>query len=258
VYVVDASDEPVHGSDKADYRLHYAIGLFDLGMKEMALTTTETGEKVSNFKTFGANDIVIGDRVYCSIQGIEYLLGRKSGFLLRFGTRRFHLYNRHGRAVNILGYFKGLKPGGSGEKTLYYEYEGEYKPLRFCVMRKTKEAEQKGLETLRKARMRKHGNKELSKAQVAYNRYVIIATSIDAAPELILDLYRQRWHIELAFKRLKSLFKYHEIPVHVEQSARAWFYGKLLLAALCETWVNKGRFSPSTEKRSGKRVVCVV
>jgi hypothetical protein len=246
VYLVDASDEPVHGSDKTDYRLHYAIGLFDLGMKEMALTATKTGEKASNFKTFGENDVVIGDRAYCSIQGIEYLLKRKSGFLLRFGTKRFGLYNRHGRAVNMLGYFKGLKPGESGEKTLYYEYEGEYKALRFCAMRKTEEAEEKGLESLRKAQMRKHGTKELSEAQIAYNRYMIIATSIsDAAPDLILDLYRQRWHIELAFKRLKPLFKYHEIPVHVEQSARAWFYGKLLLAALCETWVNKGRFSPS-------------
>jgi hypothetical protein len=45
VYLVDASDEPVHGSDKADYRPRYAIGLFDLGMKEMALTVTEQGEK---------------------------------------------------------------------------------------------------------------------------------------------------------------------------------------------------------------------
>jgi hypothetical protein len=27
VYLVDASDGPVHGSDKADYRLHCAIGL---------------------------------------------------------------------------------------------------------------------------------------------------------------------------------------------------------------------------------------
>ena len=131
VYIVDASDEPVHGSDKADYRLHYAIGLFDLGMKEMALTTTETGEKVSNFKGFGDKDIVIGDRVYCSKQGIEYLLGRKSGFLFRFGTKRFHVYNGNGRAVNILGYFKDIKPGGIGEKTLYYEYEGEYKPYAF-------------------------------------------------------------------------------------------------------------------------------
>ncbi len=93
--------------------------------------------------------------------------------------------------------------------------------------------------------MRKHGNKELSKAQIAYNRYVIIVTSIvDVAAELILELYRQWWQIEPVFKRLKSLFKYHEIPVHVEQSAEAWFYGKLLMAALCETLVNKGRFSP--------------
>jgi hypothetical protein len=253
VYAVDASDEPVHGSDKADYRLHYAIGLFDLGMKEMALTATETGEKASNFKMFGEQDIVIGDRGYCSKQGIEYLLSRKSGYLFRFGTKRFHVYNLQGRRVNVPGYFRGLKPGESGEKTLYYEYEGEYKPLRLCVLRKTKEAEEKGLETLRKTRMRKYGDKEMSKAQEAYNRYVIVVTSItDAASELILDLYRQRRQIELAFKRLKSLFGYHEIPVPIEQSARAWFYGKLLLAALCETWVNTGRFPPLQASVPGK------
>jgi hypothetical protein len=251
VYLVDASDEPVHGSDKTDYRLHYAIGLFDLGMKEMALTGTETGEKASNFKQFGEGDLVMGDRAYCSKQGIAYLLGRGSGFLFRFGTKRFWIYNRQGRRVKVLGYFKGLKPGESGEKTLYYEQEGEYKPLRFCVLRKTNAAEKKGLETLRKTRRRKYRNKELSEAQIAYNRYVVLITSItDATPALILDLYRQRWQIELAFKRLKSLFKYHEIPVHVEPSARAWFYGKLLLAALCETWVNKGRFSPSEGRGS--------
>ena len=250
VYLVDASDEPVHGIDKTDYRLHYAIGLFDLGMKEMALTPGETGEKASNFKTFVENDIMIGDRAYCSKQGIEYLLDSKSDFLFRFGTNRFHIYNRQGRVVNVLGYFNRLKPGEIVEKTLYYEYEGEYRPLRFCVLRKSKEAEEKGLETLQKMQMRKHWNKKLSEAQIGYNRYVIIVTSIsDVASELILDLYRQRWHIELAFKRLKSLFKYHEIPVHVEKSARAWFYGKLLLAALCETWVNIGRFSPCAGER---------
>jgi hypothetical protein len=161
------------------------------------------------------------------------------------------VYNRQGRKVNVLGYFKGLRPGESGEKTLYYEYEGEYKALRFCVLRKTKEAEAKGLEGLKKTRMRKAGNTELSAAQIAYNRYVIVVTSIrDAAPELLCDLYRQRWQIELAFKRLKSLFKYHEIPVHVAAGARAWFYGKLLLAALCERWVNEGRFSPSAGRCS--------
>ena len=250
VYLVDATDEPVHGSDKTDHRLHYAIGLFDLGMKEMALTPPETGEKISNFKTFGVNDIAMADRIYCTIQGIEYLLGKNSGFVFRFGTNRFNLYDRQGNIVNVLGYFQGLEPLGIGDQTLYYEYKGEYKPLRFCVLRKSEEAERKGLEALEKTHKSKRGKNELSEAQIAYNRYVIIVTSItDVAAELIVDLYRQRWQIELAFKRLKSLFKYHQIPVHVEQSARAWFYGKLLLAALCETWVNIGRFSPCAGER---------
>jgi hypothetical protein len=44
--------------------------------------------------------------------------------------------------------------------------------------------------------MRKKGDKELSKAQRAYNRYVIVVTSIsDVAAEMILDLYRQRRQI---------------------------------------------------------------
>jgi hypothetical protein len=153
--------------------------------------------------------------------------------------------------VNILTFFKRLQAGASGEKTLYYEQEGEYQPPRFRVSRKTKEAEEKGLEAPRKRRMRKRGDKNLSVAHIAYNRYVLVVTSITGAPaELILGLYRQRRQIELVFKRLKSLFKYHEIPVSIEQSAHAWFYGKLLLAALGETWVTEGRFSPSAGNRA--------
>jgi hypothetical protein len=59
VYLTDAGDKPVQGSNKADYRLHYAIGLFDLGMKETALTGTEQGEKASNFKSCREKDRAI-------------------------------------------------------------------------------------------------------------------------------------------------------------------------------------------------------
>ena len=34
------------------------------------------------------------------------------------------------------------------------------------------------------------------------------------------------------------------------ESAFAWFYGKLLLAALCETLVNTGRFPPPEQPES--------
>jgi hypothetical protein len=57
--------------------------------------------------------------------------------------------------------------------------------------------------------------------------------------------------VEPVFKRLKSLFQYGDVPMKPDKSARAWFYGKLLLAALCETLVNKGRFSPCEHKNAG-------
>jgi hypothetical protein len=37
--------------------------------------------------------------------------------------------------VNVLGYFKELKPGESGEKTLCYEREEKRKPPRFRVLK---------------------------------------------------------------------------------------------------------------------------
>jgi hypothetical protein len=51
------------------------------------------------------------------------------------------------------------------------------------VARKTKEAEEKGLETLWKTRMRKRGDKEPSKARIT-NRYVAIVASIGRFPPL--------------------------------------------------------------------------
>jgi transposase len=114
-------------------------------------------------------------------------------------------------------------------------------------MRKDAESERAGLRRLKKESQRKHGGKAVSERRNEYNKYIIVATSLgeaEAATGRILELYRMRWQIELAFKRLKSLFRYGDIPVQLDASARAWFYGKLLLSALAETLVNNGRFSP--------------
>ncbi|GMO40174.1 MAG: hypothetical protein Pg6C_00930 [Treponemataceae bacterium] len=71
-----------------------------------ALAAADCREKVSNFTTFAGNGIAIGDRGYCSKQGITRLLERDSGFVFRFGTNRFHLYTPKGRTVNVLGSFR--------------------------------------------------------------------------------------------------------------------------------------------------------
>ena len=48
----------------------------------------------------------------------------------------------------------------------------------------------------------------------------------------VLEWYRARWQIELVFKRLKTLAELGSLPKYDDQSARAWLYGKLLIALL--------------------------
>ena len=117
-------------------------------------------------------------------------------------------------------------------------------------MRKDKQSEEDGIKRLIKENQRKCGGKDVTKQQRESNKYIMVMTSLgkEVSPAQVLELYRLRWQIEIAFKRLKSLFEYNELPSKNSQSVKAWFYGKLLLAALCETLVNAGRFSPSGER----------
>jgi len=100
-----------------------------------------------------------------------------------------------------------------------------------------------------KENQRKRGGKPVSELQRESNKYIIVATSLgdEVSAAEVMELYRARWQIEIAFKRLKSLFQYNDLSAKQSESALAWFYGKLLLAALCETLVNTGRFSPSAK-----------
>jgi hypothetical protein len=109
VYLVDASDESVHGSSKTDFRLHYSVGLFDLGMKEMHRTDGKTGEKLSNVQNFTNGDLVVVDRAYGTRVGIEYLRERGSDFLLRYRTGAFNLYTKEHERVEVTDFFEGVR-----------------------------------------------------------------------------------------------------------------------------------------------------
>jgi hypothetical protein len=254
VCVVDASEDVICGRRKGYFRLHYCLDLFTLGVRELKITDIKTGETLSNFTEVGKEDIVVGDRIYGSIPGMSYLEEQGSGFVLRLRAKAFTVYNGQGRKIGLLGRLKGLKAGESRSFVVWYLYQGEYVPLRICAMRKDHDSERAGLKRLKKENQHKRHGIEVSELQSAYNRYIIVATSLSetVSAAQVLELYRMRWQIELVFKRLKSLFRYNEIPVKLDKTAYAWFYGKLLLAALCERLVNEGRFPPSPEKKKRK------
>jgi hypothetical protein len=60
----------------------------------------------------------------------------------------------------------------------------------------------------------------------------LITSLKDVAADDILALYRLRWQIELAFKRLKSLAGLDRLPARGAPLARAWIAAKLIIATL--------------------------
>jgi IS4 transposase len=84
--------------------------------------------------------------------------------------------------------------------------------------------------------------------------YVVLLTSL-GCEEFPVDrlgaLYRLRWQVELAIKRLKSILHIDRLPAKNADLARAWLYAHLVFAlVLEETAAELDALSPSAQRRA--------
>ena len=110
---------------------------------------------------------------------------------------------------------------------------------RVCAIRKTREAVEMAHEKIRREAVRK--GKQVQPQTLEFARYVIVFTTFSEdsfAAREILEWYRVRWQVELVFKRFKSLAQLGHLPKYDDESARAWLYGKLLVALLVEKLIH--------------------
>ncbi len=70
--------------------------------------------------------------------------------------------------------------------------------------------------------------------------FTTLPAAVLAAPD-VLELYRVRWQIELAFKRHKQLLKLGRLPHKHAQAAQGWILAKLVIALLLETLYRNAR-----------------
>ncbi|MDE2644557.1 MAG: transposase [Bacteroidota bacterium] len=115
-----------------------------------------------------------------------------------------------------------------------------------AVVKRTRASAQKAFTQIQKTAHRK--GKTPIEETFRFARYVIVFTTFPpdsfSASE-VLQWYRLRWQVELVFKRFKSLAQFGHLPKYDEESAKAWLYGKLLVALLTEKIVRHARtFSP--------------
>jgi hypothetical protein len=244
VKLVDASDAVTRGKSKSTWRLHYVFDLFGFCCTSMELTSQKEGERLTRHSV-KESDIMIADRIYCTMSGIEHVLSRKGDFVIRFKSKAFNVYDENGKPLELLQHLRGLKALENTEVRCFYKHNGKLRPLRMVAMKK----DWKAVESCKRKMANKYRGKKkpLQDDTLELNEYIVLATSLDYTNEQILELYRARWQVEQVFYRLKSLFGYGEVPSKRDDTVKAWFYGKLLLAVLCETILKEMSFSPNID-----------
>lgn len=247
VNLVDASDYSCHGSRGSDFRFHYMMNLFTMNTVEMYFTTAAEGETLTRYKSLKENDLIVADRGYCSITEIHYVIKHNADYVIRMRSNSFNLYTENKKKFDLTEELKrDYTPGRRIDLKLFMKDGKEYIPVRICAVAKTDEDIKKSQRQMKKSN---HNRKPLSELQTIWSHFVVAVTSLDDSitTQQVLEIYRMRWQIELVFKRFKSIFGGREFTARKEEPVKAWFYGKLLLAIVCETLAKKGRFSPSGE-----------
>lgn len=247
VNVVDASDYSCNGSRVADFRFHYMMDLFTMNTTEMYFTKASEGETLTRYTQIKENDIIIADRGYCSITEIRHVIEHKGDYVIRMRSNSFNLYRKDGTKFDLTEELKkDYTPGRKIDINLFIKNGKEMIPIRVCAIAKSDEDVRKSERHMKKSN---HSRRPLSELQTVWSHFVVAVTSLNDkfSTIQILELYRMRWQIELVFKRFKSIFGGREFTARKEKSVKAWFYGKLLIAIICETLAKKGRFFPSQD-----------
>lgn len=248
VTAIDASDVYTKSAVKQAWHLHYALDLFSLNCQQYKITDEKTGETLKNFE-IRKKDLIIADRAYATITGMEYCLENGGDFILRIRNKAFNLYNAEREQVFLTDWLKTLDGDASCAMFYYRDSQKNYKNVRICALPKTEEEIKKEEKRLKKKESKKQI--KISDDTKFSHRYMFVATSLPETftAEDILSIYRLRWQMEMVFKRYKSILGAGSVPVKTKEATEAWINGKMMLALLIEKFIGSVDFSPSGKSR---------
>lgn len=241
IRLVDATCISEPGSTGTDWRIHYSIDLPDLRCHQLLVSDQRTGETLKNF--IAEKDcLYIGDRGYSHRAGIAHIVKGGGHVMVRLNTGTLPLKERlSAEPFDVLKNARSLAPKQIGDWEVYFESDGERINGRICAIRKSEVAAEKARQEILRESSKKQ--KVVKPETLEAADYIIVFTTLDSSKissEAVLETYRGRWQVEIAFKRLKSLLEVGHVPKKDPEGAKAWIHGKLLCAIMIEKLIESG------------------
>lgn len=243
--LVDATDILEPGATGTDWRLHYSLRAPELVCDYFELTDNHGAESLARFE-FLPGEVVLVDRGYCHRAAVAQVIDAGADVVLRLVPSNFPLLDPQGQLFNPAEAAKDMAAGEIRSWEVWFSHGGWLRQMRLCLPRKPDTATLKAHKKLHRKASRNGSKVRESTLQNA--AYVMVLSSLpedEFPPAAILELYRCRWQIELAFKRLKSLLQAGHAPKSSDPTAKAWMQAKILTALLIESLLCDSRnFSP--------------
>jgi hypothetical protein len=243
---VDSTTVQGPASKGTEWRVHYALDLVSLNCDWFELTDAHGAELLERTPV-QQGDVLIGDRNYLRPIGVHAVVEAGAHVLLRLRWTHSPMNDAEGRPFHALRHAKKLKVGqiGSWQVRLTVP-NGE--PISARVIATKLPAPLAAKAERRLSKTAQKNGKHSDPRSLEASHFVMIFTTLPEpliASSDVLELYRFRWQIELAFKRMKQLLRLGRLPHKDPVAAKSWILAKLVIALLLETLYRNARaFSP--------------
>ncbi len=235
---------PVGGRNQL-WRIHAA---FDLPTERFGafLLTEETGGETLDRIAAVKGEIRLADRAFLQPDRMAAILDVGADFVIRSGWKGARWLTEDGKSFDLIATLAAANERELIDRPIWLKRKSATPlGLRLVAVKKPPDA----CTTARQkaARESQRGGHRLAPETLVAADWVILITSLAPAefPAAdLLALYRLRWRIELAFKRLKSLIGLKGPPGADPRTARPYILAHLLMILLLEPLIDEFEASP--------------
>jgi hypothetical protein len=223
------------GSTGTDWRVHAVYDLGRGGFAHLELTDGHGGEAIDRGASV-RGEVRIADRNYSNAPSLKRYCRDGADFIVRVRWRSFTLRSSQGQDFDLIKHLATLPNDHVPHEVMVQAISShDSLPLRLIMQRKPPHAAEAARKRLHRDASRKQT--KIDPRSMLAAEFIILATSLPVEQypaDEILAVYRLRWQIELAFKRLKSLLHIDRLPTWTDQASRSWLYAHLIMALLCD------------------------
>jgi len=226
------------------WRIHAAYDLPDERLSAFVITDEKGAEAINRIAVV-PGEIRVADRVHCRADDLADVIAQGADVVVRASWKSARWLDDDGRSFDIVGALRDSATGRIDMPVRLARAKAAPLSVRLIAIRMPKDKAMKAVADARAhAKSKQH---QIQPGTIVAAEWVIMVTSLkpeEFSTDEVLEIYRLRWRIEIAFKRMKSLIGLRPPPGKCPEVAKVWVLCHLIAVLLTEAQLSAIGDSP--------------